>query len=68
MGTTVFETYLSPQDARLNNVVKQLTACAAIIAVPTAINGILRSKRALSRYGAWATVGYLPLWVTGCGR
>ncbi|GGF18970.1 magnesium transporter CorA family protein [Williamsia phyllosphaerae] len=39
MVTTVFETNLSLQDARLNTVMKQLTAWAAIIAVPTAITG-----------------------------
>lgn len=37
MVTTVFETNLSLQDARLNNVMKKLTSWAAIIAVPTAI-------------------------------
>jgi magnesium transporter len=35
----VFETNLSLQDARLNTVMKKLTAWAAIIAVPTAITG-----------------------------
>lgn len=39
MVTTVFETNLSLQDARLNAVMKKLTAWAAIIAVPTAITG-----------------------------
>jgi magnesium transporter len=39
MVTTVFETNLSLQDARLNNVMKKLTGWAAIIAVPTAITG-----------------------------
>ncbi len=39
MVTTVFETNLSLQDARLNTVMKQLTAWAAIIAVPTAVTG-----------------------------
>ncbi len=39
MVTTVFETNLSLQDARLNTVMKKLTAWAAIIAVPTAITG-----------------------------
>jgi magnesium transporter len=39
MITTVFETNLSLQDARLNTVVKKLTGWAAIIAVPTAITG-----------------------------
>ncbi|MGV9709651.1 magnesium transporter CorA family protein [Gordonia sp. NPDC003424] len=39
MVTTVFETNLSLADARLNTVMKKLTAWAAIIAVPTAITG-----------------------------
>jgi magnesium transporter len=39
MVTTIFETNLSLQDARLNNVMKKLTGWAAIIAVPTAITG-----------------------------
>ncbi|KMO69141.1 magnesium transporter [Mycolicibacterium obuense] len=39
MVTTVFETNLSLQDARLNVVMKKLTGWAAIIAVPTAITG-----------------------------
>ncbi|MCV7169510.1 magnesium transporter CorA family protein [Mycobacterium manitobense] len=39
MVTTVFETNLSLQDARLNAVMKKLTSWAAIIAVPTAITG-----------------------------
>lgn len=39
MVTTIFETNLSLQDARLNNVMKKLTSWAAIIAVPTAVTG-----------------------------
>jgi magnesium transporter len=39
MVTTIFETNLSLQDARLNTVMKKLTGWAAIIAVPTAITG-----------------------------
>jgi magnesium transporter len=39
MITTVFETNLSLQDARLNTVMKKLTGWAAIVAVPTAITG-----------------------------
>jgi magnesium transporter len=39
MITTVFETNLSLQDARLNTVMKKLTGWAAIIAVPTAVTG-----------------------------
>ena len=39
MITSMFETNLSLQDARLNTVMKKLTGWAAIIAVPTAITG-----------------------------
>ena len=39
MVTTVFETNLSLQDARLNTIMKKLTGWAAIIAVPTLITG-----------------------------
>lgn len=39
MVTTVFETNLSLQDARLNIVMRKLTGWAAIIAVPTAVTG-----------------------------
>ncbi|HEX6874926.1 MAG TPA: magnesium transporter CorA family protein [Nocardioidaceae bacterium] len=39
MVTTVFETNIALQDARLNAVMKKLTGWAAIIAVPTAVTG-----------------------------
>ena len=39
MVTSLFETNLSLQDARLNEIMKKLAAWAAIIAVPTAITG-----------------------------
>lgn len=39
MVSSVFETNLSIQDARLNEVMKKLAAWAAIIAVPTAVTG-----------------------------
>lgn len=39
MVTTVFETNLSLQDARLNIIMKKLTGWAAIIAVPTLVTG-----------------------------
>jgi magnesium transporter len=39
MVTTIFETNLSLQDARLNTVMRKLTGWAAIIAVPTAVTG-----------------------------
>ncbi|MDP9094667.1 MAG: magnesium transporter CorA family protein [Actinomycetota bacterium] len=39
MISTIFETNLSLQDARLNTVMRKLTGWAAIIAVPTAVTG-----------------------------
>jgi magnesium transporter len=39
MVTSVFETNLSLQDARLNTIMKKLTSYAAIIAIPTAVTG-----------------------------
>ena len=50
MVTTVFETNLSLQDARLNTVMKKLTGWAAIIAVPTAITGFYGQNVRLSRH------------------
>jgi len=39
MVTSVFETNLSLQDARLNSIMKKLTAYTALIAIPTAVTG-----------------------------
>lgn len=39
MVATMFETHLSLQDSRLNQIMKKLAGWAAIIAVPTAITG-----------------------------
>jgi len=39
MITSIFETNMSLADTRMNSIMKQLTAWAAIIAVPTAITG-----------------------------
>lgn len=39
MVSTMFETHLSLQDSRLNQIMKKLASWAAIIAVPTAITG-----------------------------
>lgn len=39
MVTSIFETNIALQDARLNEIMKKLAAWAAIIAVPTAITG-----------------------------
>ena len=52
--TTVFETHLSLQDARMNTVMKQLSAWAAIIAIPTAITGYYGQNVPYPGYGAWA--------------
>jgi len=39
MVTSVFETNLSLQDARLNTIMKKLTSYTALIAIPTAVTG-----------------------------
>ena len=51
MITTVFETNLSLQDARLNTVMKKLTSWAAIIAVPTAVTGYFGQNVPYPGYG-----------------
>jgi magnesium transporter len=53
MVTTIFETNLSLQDARLNNIVKKLSAWAAIIAVPTAVTGFYGQNVPYPGYGHW---------------
>ncbi len=53
MVTTIFETNLSLQDARLNNIVKKLSAWAAIIAVPTAVTGFYGQNVPYPGYGQW---------------
>jgi magnesium transporter len=52
MVTTVFETNLSLQDARLNTIMKKLTGWAAIIAVPTAVTGWYGQNVPYPGYGA----------------
>jgi magnesium transporter len=54
MVSTIFETNLSLQDARLNNVVKKLSAWAAIIAVPTAVTGFYGQNVPYPGYGHWS--------------
>ncbi len=57
MVTTVFETNLSLQDARLNTVMKKLTGWAAIIAVPTAITGFYGQNVPYPGYGvSWGFI------------
>lgn len=51
--TTVFETNLSLADARLNDVVKKLSAWAAIIAVPTAVTGFYGQNLPYPGYQQW---------------
>ena len=46
---TIVETNLTIQGNRLNVITKKVTSWAAIIAVPTAITGLLRPEPALSR-------------------
>jgi magnesium transporter len=54
MVTTVFETNLSLQDARLNTIMKKLTGWAAIIAVPTLVTGWYGQNVPYPGYGAMA--------------
>ena len=51
--TTIFETNLSLADARLNQVVKRLSAWAAIIAVPTAVTGFYGQNVPYPGFGQW---------------
>lgn len=53
MVSALFETNLSLQDSRLNNVMKKLTAWAAIIAVPTAVTGYFGQNVPYPGYGKW---------------
>ncbi|MBT0567374.1 magnesium transporter CorA family protein [Williamsia sp. CHRR-6] len=57
MVVTVFETNASLQDARLNEVMKRLTAFTAIIAVPTAITGFYGQNVPFP--GSGATSGFV---------
>jgi len=54
MVTTVFETNLSLQDARLNMVMKKLTGWAGIIAVPTAITGFFGQNVPYPGFAHWS--------------
>ena len=57
MVSTIFETNLSLQDARLNTVMKKLTSWAAIIAIPTAITGYFGQNVPYPGFGkAWGAV------------
>ncbi len=60
MVSSVFETNLSLQDARLNEVMKKLAAWAAIIAVPTAVTGWFGQNIPypgyMAAFGLWQSV------------
>jgi magnesium transporter len=59
MITSIFETNMSLSDTRMNSIMKQLTAWAAIIAVPTAITGFYGQNVPYPGYehhwGFWAS-------------
>ncbi|HSV67251.1 MAG TPA: magnesium transporter CorA family protein [Mycobacteriales bacterium] len=57
MVTTLFETSLSLQDIRLNNTMRNLSAWAAIIAVPTAITGYYGQNVPYPGFQKWS--GYV---------
>ncbi|WP_375480636.1 magnesium transporter CorA family protein [uncultured Jatrophihabitans sp.] len=61
MITSIFETNMSLSDTRMNLVMKQLTAWAAIIAVPTAVTGYFGQNVPYpgfgQHWGFWLSVG-----------
>lgn len=61
MVTTVFETNLSMQDARLNTIMKKLTGWAGIIAVPTLVTGWYGQNVPYPGYGTTAGVATAAL-------
>ena len=54
MVTTVFETGLALADTRLNQIVRKLSAWAAIIAVPTAVTGFYGQNVPYPGFGHWS--------------
>ena len=54
MVTTVFETNLSLQDARLNTIMKKLTSYTALIAIPTAVTGFYGQNVSFPGFGRHA--------------
>ena len=67
MITTIFETNLSLQDARLNTVMKKLTGWAAIIAVPTAVTGWFGQNVPYPGFGQPAGVLMSTVVIAGIG-
>lgn len=67
MVTTIFETSLSLQDARLNTVMKKLTGWAAIIAVPTAVTGWFGQNVAYPGFGKTSGLVASTVVIVGLG-
>ena len=65
MMSSVFETNVSPADARLNIVVHRLTAGAAIVAVPTAITGYFGQTLMFPGYGTTTGIAISLLLIIG---
>jgi magnesium transporter len=65
MISSLFETNLSLQDARLNTIMKKLAGWAAIIAVPTAITGWFGQNLPYTGYaqpyGVWMSLGMIVI-------
>jgi magnesium transporter len=65
MISSLFETNLSLQDARLNTIMKKLAGWAAIIAVPTAVTGWFGQNVPYTGfgqpYGVWMSLGMIVL-------
>ena len=63
MISSLFETNLSLQDARLNTIMKKLAGWAAIIAVPTAVTGWFGQNVPYTgfgqTYGVWMSLGMI---------
>lgn len=69
MVTSVFETNLSLQDARLNTIMKKLASWGAIIAVPTAVTGWFGQNLPYWGYdapwGLWQSVALIVVGTLG---
>ena len=65
MMSSIFETNMALADTRLNQIMKQLTAWAAIIAVPTAITGFFGQNVPYPGFGEkdgfWASIVLMAL-------
>jgi magnesium transporter len=65
--STIFETNLSMQDHRRNNVMRNLAGCAAIISVPTAVSGCFGQNvpvRIRHGPGVWVSMAMMGVMAT----